>query len=318
MQTGIALAAVPQGLDDQTSAAVSDASVPDTKRVRAPKVAAPIEWSGIIPFALCHLAALGAIWSGVTWQAVVVAIVLYWVRIFGVTAGYHRYFSHRAFSTSRPFAFVLAFLAQSTMQKGAIWWASRHRHHHLYSDRVEDLHSPRQHGFVHAHLGWLFDGTQETDWKRVKDLSKYPELLFLNKFYLLPPALLALGCWLLFGWSGLFVGFFASTVFTWHGTFAINSLAHVWGTRRYETKDDSRNNFWLALVTLGEGWHNNHHHHMQSARQGFFPGEIDVTYVALRGLAAVGLIWDLKEPPARVLAAGRLADAARLAQAGSR
>jgi stearoyl-CoA desaturase (delta-9 desaturase) len=266
--------------------------------------ARPIEWAGIIPFVLLHLAALGAIWSGITWTAVALAVALYWVRIFGVTAGYHRYFSHRAFSTSRPFAFVLAFLAQSTMQKGALWWASRHRHHHLYSDRVEDHHSPKQHGFLHAHVGWLFDGTQETEWKRVKDFSKHAELVFLNKFYLLPPIALAIACFLLAGWPGLFIGFFASTVFTWHGTFTINSLAHVWGTRRYATKDDSRNNFWLALLTLGEGWHNNHHHDMSSARQGFFPGEIDMTYWGLCALEKLGLIWDLKQPSARSLAVG--------------
>jgi stearoyl-CoA desaturase (Delta-9 desaturase) len=310
MQSALALRDVPQAPPLLVPASPDLAPTTDAKSSPAAE-SSPIEWSGIIPFALCHLAALGAIWSGVTWQAVVLGIVLYWARIFGVTAGYHRYFSHRAFSTSRPFAFVLAFLAQSTMQKGVLWWASRHRHHHLYSDRVEDLHSPRQHGFLHAHLGWLFDGTQATDWKRVKDLSSHRELRFLNYFYLLPPIALGTACWLFFGWPGLFVGFFASTVCTWHGTFAINSLAHVWGKRRYDTKDDSRNNFWLALMTLGEGWHNNHHHHMQSARQGFFPGEIDMTYMGLRVLERLGLIWDLKQPPARVLAAGLAADRAR-------
>lgn len=277
-----------------------------TSHVRAMEIStqpseAKINWSGLIPFVLCHLAAFGAIWSGVTWQAVVLGVSLYWLRIFAVTAGYHRYFSHRSYETSRPFAFLLAFVAQTTGQKGAIWWASHHRHHHLYSDRKEDHHSPRAHGFWQSHVGWVFRGTDETDWKRVKDLAKFPELVWLNRYDLVPPAILALLCLAIAGWPGLFIGFFASTVCTWHATFAINSLAHVWGTRRYATPDDSRNNWFLALLTMGEGWHNNHHHYMRSVRQGFFPHELDATYLILRGLAAVGIVWDLKEPPARLL-----------------
>jgi stearoyl-CoA desaturase (delta-9 desaturase) len=269
------------------------------------------DWWGLVPFVLCHVAALGAIWSGVTWQAVVVCIVLYWARIFGVTAGYHRYFSHRSFETSRPMAFALAFLAQSTAQKGAIWWAAHHRAHHLYSDTDRDLHSPRQRGFLYAHLGWLFAGTDRTDWKRVQDLAKYPELVWLDRYYLVPPIVVGFLVWLFFGWSGLFVGFFLSTVFTWHCTFFINSLAHVWGKRRFATDDDSRNNFALALVTMGEGWHNNHHHYMRSARQGFYWWEIDLTWYALVALSKLGLVWDLKEPPERVLEEGRRLDARR-------
>jgi stearoyl-CoA desaturase (delta-9 desaturase) len=273
------------------------------------------EWSGAIPFALCHLAVLGALWSGVTWQAVIVCVVLYWTRMFGVTAGYHRYFAHRAFETSRPMAFLLAWLAQSTAQKGAIWWAAHHRAHHLYSDTERDLHSPRQDGFLHSHLGWLFAGNDDTDWKRVRDLATRPELVWLNRYWLVPPIVTGVLVWLLFGWSGLFVGFFLSTVLTWHCTFAINSLAHVWGTRRFPTADDSRNNFWLAWITMGEGWHNNHHYYMRSARQGFYWWEIDLTFYALKALEKLGLVWDLKEPPARVLAEGRRRDAERTERA---
>lgn len=269
---------------------------------------------GLIPFVLCHVAVLGAFFSGVTWQAVLVCIALYWVRMFGVTAGYHRYFAHRSFETSRPVAFVLAFLAQTTAQKGALWWASHHRAHHLYSDTERDLHSPRQHGFLHAHLGWIFQTTDDTDWKRIRDFAKYPELVWLDKYYLVPPTLLAIAVFLVFGWSGLFIGFFLSTVLTWHGTFFINSLAHVWGKRRFPTKDDSRNNFVLALITMGEGWHNNHHHHMQSARQGFYWWEVDLTYYLLVGLEKLGMIWNLKRPPAAVLEAGRRFDLLQTAQ----
>jgi stearoyl-CoA desaturase (delta-9 desaturase) len=283
-----------------TTAPTSDASSPARTR-----------WLEAIPFVLCHLAALGALGSGVTWTAVALGVGLYWLRMFAVTAGYHRYFAHRAFETSRPFAFVLAFLAESTGQKGVIWWAARHRHHHLYSDTERDVHSASRHGFFHAHVGWLFSGTGETDLARVRDLTQRPELVWLDRHYLVPPIVVALACLAIGGWPGLFVGFFASTVCTWHATFAINSLAHTWGTRRYATRDTSRNNLWLALLTMGEGWHNNHHHYMRSARQGFFPGEIDLTYLALRALAKIGVVWGIKEVPARVLAEGRAADAAR-------
>jgi len=272
---------------------------------------APFDWVGFVPFVLCHLAVLGALWSGVTWTAVAVGIGLYWARMFGVTAGYHRLFAHKSYETSRPFAFAMAFLAQSTIQKGALWWASHHRAHHLYSDTPRDAHSPAQQGFLESHLGWIFHTGDSPDWKRVQDWARFPELVWLDRYYLVPPVVLGFTVWALFGWSGLFVGFFASTVCTWHGTFVINSLAHVWGSRRYPTRDDSRNNLWLALITMGEGWHNNHHHHMGSARQGFFPGEIDLSYGILCGLEKLGLVWDLKQPPARVLEEGRALDAAR-------
>lgn len=299
---GMSTTAFPVGAD----VATASEGRADGRRTRRHAYA----WTTMLPFLLCHVAVLGAFWSGVTWQAVLVGIVLYWVRIFGVTAGYHRYFSHRAFRTSRPMAFALAWLAQSTAQKGAIWWAAHHRAHHLYSDTERDRHSPRQDGFFHAHLGWLFIPQNDaTDWSRVRDLARYPELVWLNRYSLVPPVVTGVLVWLLFGWSGLFVGFFLSTVFTWHGTFFINSLAHVWGSRRFPTKDDSRNNLLLALLTMGEGWHNNHHHWMRSARQGFYWWEIDLTYYVLVALEKVGLIWDLQRPPARVLEQGRRLDA---------
>jgi stearoyl-CoA desaturase (delta-9 desaturase) len=205
----------------------------------------------------------------------------------------------------------MAWMAQGSVQRGALWWAAHHRAHHLYSDTERDLHSAKQDGFWHSHLGWLFSGNTDTDWKRIKDLSKYPELRVLNKLWLLQPTINAIASYLLFGWSGFFIGFFLSTVISWHATYFINSLCHVWGKRRFDTKDTSRNNLFLALITLGEGWHNNHHHYMRSCRQGFYEWEIDITYYLLRGLAAVGLIWDIKEPPQRVLDEGRRIDAAR-------
>jgi stearoyl-CoA desaturase (delta-9 desaturase) len=260
----------------------------------------PYEWLYIVPFVLCHLAVFGAIWSGVTWQAVVLCAVLYFVRMFAVTAGYHRYFAHRTFKTSRVVQFLLALVAESSAQKGALWWAAHHRDHHKHSDLAEDVHSPVQRGFWYAHCGWLFDYTEETKWDRIKDLAKYPELVFLNRHEKWVPTLLGVAVWWFFGASGLFIGFFLSTVLLWHGTFVINSLAHVFGSRRYATEDDSRNNPWLALVTLGEGWHNNHHHYQASVRQGFYWWELDITYMVLKAMSWVGLVWDLRQPPSRV------------------
>lgn len=260
-----------------------------------------IVYPSAIPFLLVHLACFAAIWTGVTWPAVALGIGLYWLRIFAIGAGYHRYFSHRAFRTSRAFQFVLAFLAQSTAQKSVLWWAAKHRHHHLHSDTAEDVHSPRRHGFLYAHVGWVFArGNAPTDLDRIADFARYPELRWLHRWPHVPPALLALLCLAIAGWPGLVVGFFWSTVLVYHGTFCINSLAHVRGAKRYVTGDDSRNNWLLAITTMGEGWHNNHHAYQSSARQGFRWWELDLTFYILKALSWLGLVWDLKSPPAAV------------------
>ncbi len=266
---------------------------------------------GALPFLLVHIGALGAIFTGVTWPAAILCVSLFAIRMFAVTGGYHRYFSHRTYRTSRAFQFVLACLAQSTAQKGCLWWAAHHRHHHAESDTEHDLHSPHQSGFWYAHVGWLFDGNDKTDYSQVKDLAKYPELVWLNKYHLVPPIAMGFLSWLFLGWSGLCVGFLLSTVLTWHATFTINSLTHMFGKRRFQTTDDSRNSLPLALLTFGEGWHNNHHHYQACARQGFYWYEIDITYYILRGLNAVGLIWNLRQPPERVLEEGRRLDRER-------
>ena len=263
---------------------------------------------GMIPFIVIHLCVLGAFWSGVTTQAVICCIVLYVVRIFAVTGGYHRYFAHRTYKTSRVFQFILAFLAQSTAQKGALWWAAHHRAHHRLSDQPGDLHSPVQDGFWYSHFGWLFNNTSDTDYSSIPDLNRYPELRFLNRYHLLPPIALGVGTFLLFGWSGLFIGFFLSTVLTWHATFTINSLSHVFGKRRFPTTDDSRNNWLLAIVTFGEGWHNNHHRFSSSARQGFYWYEYDITYYILKALSVFGIVWDLRPVPQSILEEGRASD----------
>ena len=255
-----------------------------------------------IPFVLVHLATLGAIWSGVTAKALWLCLALYVVRMFGVTAGFHRYFSHKSFKTSRAMQFILAVIAQSSAQRGALWWAAKHRHHHKHSDTEEDVHSPRHRGFWYSHLGWIFRAEHDqTDYDAIPDLTKFPELVWLNKHDKWPAIVLALFCAWFAGWPGLFVGFFLSTVMTYHGTFFINSLAHVHGRQRYVTGDDSRNNWWLAIITLGEGWHNNHHAYMASTRQGFRWWEFDPTYYALRAMSWARLVWDLNEPPAAIV-----------------
>lgn len=263
---------------------------------------------GMIPFIVIHLSVLGAFWSGVTTASIVCCVVLYAVRMFAVTGGYHRYFAHRTYKTSRVFQFILAFLAQSTAQKGALWWAAHHRNHHRFSDQAGDLHSPVQDGFWYSHVGWLFNNNNETDYSNIPDLSRYPELKFLNKYHLLPPIALGVATFLLLGWSGLFIGFFLSTVITWHATFTINSLSHVFGKRRFPTTDDSRNNWLLAILTFGEGWHNNHHRFSSSTRQGFYWYEYDITYYILKTLSLFGIVWDLRPVPPSILEEGRAND----------
>jgi stearoyl-CoA desaturase (delta-9 desaturase) len=261
-----------------------------------------IIYPSTIPFILVHLACVAAIWSGVTSTALVLATILYVVRMFGVTGGYHRYFSHRSFKTSRWFQFVLAFIAQSSAQKSSLWWASIHRHHHKHSDTEDDVHSPRHRGMLYSHVGWIFDKNYRHDAvPELPEFMKYPELRFLHRFELFPAIVLAVACFLFAGWSGLVVGFFWSTVALYHGTFFINSLAHGYGNQRYVTGDDSRNNWWLAIITLGEGWHNNHHAYQRSARQGFRWYEVDITFYVLTALSWVGIVRDLGTPPIEVV-----------------
>jgi stearoyl-CoA desaturase (Delta-9 desaturase) len=260
-----------------------------------------------IPFFLIHLAALvGVFLVPFHFSYVLVALGLYYVRMFGVTAGYHRYFAHRSYKTSRVFQFLLAWLAESSVQKGVLWWSGHHRDHHRDSDTPADIHSPVQRGFWWSHVGWILSSRyDEAPLHRIRDFERFPELRFISKHYWLPPTVLGLGLCLVGGWPLVVWGFCVSTVLLWHGTFTINSLSHVFGKRRYPTSDDSRNNWLLALVTMGEGWHNNHHHFAAAARQGFYWWEIDLSYYVLRALAAVGLVWDLKQPSPKVLAEGR-------------
>lgn len=261
-----------------------------------------IVYPATIPFLLVHLACLAAVWTGVTVEALALGAGLYAVRIFAIGAGYHRYFAHRAYKTSRVVQLLLALLAQSSAQRGALWWAAKHRRHHRHSDTELDVHSPRRHGFLYAHVGWIFTPRHnDTDYADIADFARYPELVWLDRHPYLPPTLLGVLAWLVAGWPGLVVGFCWSTVLLWHATFAINSVAHLIGRRRYVTGDDSRNNWVLAIATMGEGWHNNHHAYQSSVRQGFRWWELDPTFYILKALSWLGIVWDLHSPPEDVV-----------------
>ncbi len=270
-----------------------------------------IDWIRVLPFIGLHLACLGVIWVGASWFAVGVALVLYALRMFAITGFYHRYFSHKAFRTSRTLQFLFGVLGASSVQRGPLWWAAHHRQHHRASDTPADPHSPKHRGFWYSHMGWfLTRGAFRTDLDAVKDLAKFPELRLLDRFDILVPMLLAIALFALGSWletnapaletNGpqlLIWGFFISTVVLFHATVTINSFAHRFGRRRFATRDDSRNNWFLALLTFGEGWHNNHHHYPGSARQGFRWWEIDLTFYLLKVMSALRLVWDLKPVP---------------------
>ncbi|MGA9769631.1 MAG: acyl-CoA desaturase [Blastocatellia bacterium] len=265
-----------------------------------------------VPFILMHVACLTVIFVGVSLPAVLLCVGLYAVRMFGLTAGFHRYFSHRTFKTSRFVQFLFALLGTMAVQKGPLWWAAHHRRHHKYTDQEGDVHSPVKDGFWWSHVGWVISRRFDaTDWNAIKDFARFRELRWLNTYHVIPGIALAVACFfggVLFGesgWQWLVWGFVISTVLLYHGTFTVNSLAHMWGSRRYKTTDDSRNNFWIALWTGGEGWHNNHHHYMASVKQGFFWWEIDFSYYTLRVMSWFRLVWDLRMPPEHLLNAAQ-------------
>jgi stearoyl-CoA desaturase (delta-9 desaturase) len=294
----------------------------DTSAIDSDVTDRRIDWLRAVPFIGMHVACLGVIWVGVSPFAVATAALLYAVRMFAITGFYHRYFSHRSFETSRATQFAFAVLGAAAVQRGPLWWAAHHRHHHRHSDRPDDTHSPSQDGFIWSHLGWfLCRANFPIREERIPDLMKFPELRFLDRFDILAGVVLAVSLFALgailerlapqLGVTGgqlLIWGFFISTVVLYHATFTINSLAHRFGSRRYATADQSRNNAWLAIPTFGEGWHNNHHHFPASARQGFYWWEVDITWYLLKLLESVGLVWNLRPVPNSRRETGKIAE----------
>jgi stearoyl-CoA desaturase (delta-9 desaturase) len=288
---------------------------PPADRESAPfEASEKFDWARAIPFLGMHLGVLLVFFVGWSWLAVSIAVFLYALRVFTLTGFYHRYFSHRSFKTWRLIQFIFAWIGCTSVQRGPLWWAAHHRHHHVHSDDPDDLHSPRQKGIFWSHMGWfLTPRAERTNFKLIPDFAKYPELRFLDRFDLLPPALLAVALYAfgaliewgapdagVTGWQLVVWGMFVSTIACYHVTYLVNSATHLVGSRRYETKDDSKNSMIVALLTFGEGWHNNHHYYPNSTRQGFFWWEIDITYYTLSFMGMLGLVWDLKGVPERI------------------
>jgi stearoyl-CoA desaturase (delta-9 desaturase) len=266
-----------------------------------------VSWRTSAPFIACHFIPLLGFVTGFDATALTLLVVLYVVRVFFITAGYHRLLAHRAFRVGRITQFVFAFGALTCAQKGPLWWTAWHRQHHRYTDTNRDPHSP-QHGLWWSHVGWILSGRYgETHHELVRELARFPELRFLDRHDWIGPWTLGIASWWIAGWSGLVVGFFGSTLLVWHATFLVNSAAHVFGRRRYDTNDTSRNSVFVAIATMGEGWHNNHHHHPTAARQGVRWYEIDPTYMVLKALSWIGIVHDLKQPSQTVLASRRAA-----------
>jgi stearoyl-CoA desaturase (Delta-9 desaturase) len=287
------------------------------------RVSSVSNWLKTIPFIALHVACIVVLFLpdfGLSITTLGLCAFTYFIRMFGITGGYHRYFAHRSFKTSRLMQFLLACLGCSSLQKGPLWWASNHRQHHRYSDTPDDPHSPRETSFWWAHVGWVLSKDHvETPVHVIRDLERYPELRWLDRYHWVPGILLAVSCYLFgalvggwdgrsmtllaqpAGWFHLVWGFVVSTVLLYHAVFSVNSVSHLLGARRYVTNDDSRNNLILALITLGDGWHNNHHHYQSSANAGFFWWEIDITYRIIRMLAFFGLVWGIRKPGEKVL-----------------
>lgn len=273
-----------------------------------------IDILGNIPFISIHISSLLIFWVGFSWAALITCLILWFIRMFGITAGYHRYFSHRTYKTTRWFQFILAVLGNCSAQLGPLWWAAHHRHHHRYADTEQDIHSPVVHGLWWSHVGWVIcPKYSKTDEKLVRDFAKYPELRWLNRFPMIVPVVLAITVTAIglvlqlcipqlktTGLQMLVWGFCLSTLLLYHTTFTINSLAHIFGYRRFNTTDSSCNNWFLALITIGEGWHNNHHYYPASERQGFYWWEIDVTHYILKLLSWLGIVWDVRNPPQEI------------------
>lgn len=250
--------------------------------------------------AMFHILAVIAIFY-TTWQAVVVAVVLHWACIgWGIGMGYHRLHTHRSYETPKVIEYFFAVCATMTLQGGPIFWTASHRIHHQYSDRDGDPHTPRD-GRWWSHMLWvMFGDPMNADTavmgKYAPDLMKDRFYRVLSKWHWVPLVLLGLVLLAIGGLPWLLWGVFLRVVFGLHCTWLVNSATHLWGTRRFETADDSKNSWWVALLTFGEGWHNNHHAYPTSARHGLGRFELDLTWIQIRLLEKLGLAWNVRVP----------------------
>ena len=250
-----------------------------------------------------------------SWGFVALWAASHFLRAIGLTLSFHRYFAHRAFKMNRVARFAWAFIGTAAMQKGPLWWAGHHVNHHKFADRDGDPHSPMVSGVYYAHIGWFLNDTKHDTLAPsnpvIRDFSTAPELAFLERYFFLPPVLLAAAMFAIGGFPWLVWGFCLPTMTLAHATFAINTVNHMFGSRRFDTVDESRNNPITALFAVGEGWHNNHHRYQRAARNGFYWWEFDPTWYVIRTMAAVGLAWDLQSVPKRIYDEARVMKARR-------
>ena len=266
-----------------------------------------ISWNTTVFMVLFHLGAVAAFFM-FKWQALVVAILIWWVSAsLGAGMGFHRLLTHRGYKTSRFVEYFLTVCGTLTLEGGPIYWVVTHRLHHAHADAPGDPHTPRDGGWW-SHMGWILSGTaqrhdKETVARYAPDLVKDRFHRWLNRLYWLPLTVLGLALLAFGGWSYLLWGVFLRVTVNLHATWLVNSAAHMWGKRPFPTRDDSRNNWWVVLLTFGEGWHNNHHAHPTSARHGLRWYQIDLNWWGIRTLKFLGLASGIKmvgthEPPA--------------------
>lgn len=264
----------------------------------------------IVIFWSIQASALAVFFVPFTWGLVALWAVSHFLRAIGLTLAYHRYFAHRSFQMNRVARFFWAFVGTCAMQKGPIWWAGHHVNHHKFADREGDPHSPMVSGVYYAHIGWFLNDTKhdqlEANNPVVRDFSKAWEIAMLEKFHFIPPAILAVAMYAIGGAPWLVWGFCLPTMTLAHATFCINTVNHLFGSRRFDTIDESRNNVFTAFFAVGEGWHNNHHRYQRAARNGFYWWEFDPTWYVIRAMAAVGLAWDVQPVPERIYEEARV------------
>src|SRR5215510_4973973 len=268
-----------------------------------------INWNTLIFMFIFHAGALAAVfWF--SWKAIAFSVLLSWIGgSLGIGVGFHRLLTHRGFKTPKAVEYLLTFCGLLALEGGAINWVVTHRIHHGFTEKPGDPHSPRD-GRWWAHMGWILRGTAQQHSEKVMrryapDLMKDPVHVWLNRLYFVPLILCGLGLLAIGGWSALMWGVFFRVTFGLHATWLVNSATHLWGSRRFATTDDSTNNWWVALLTFGEGWHNNHHAFPRAARHGLKWYELDINWWNIRVLEILGLAWDVRLPKAERIASAQ-------------